>query len=69
VSGSGARQTDLWSGEPCKGLKRSFDLEMMGGASAAGGFLVELPYPVRWQGLEGETSAAAQAMAFNQVQR
>ena len=43
-----------------KDCKRSYDLEMMGGASAPGGFLVELPCPV-------DGKAAAQAMAFNQV--
>ena len=33
---------------------RRFDLEVMGGASAAGRLLIELPHPFRGQGFEGE---------------
>ena len=35
--------------------ERRFDLEVMGGASASGRLLIELPYPFRGQGFENET--------------
>ena len=34
--------------------ERGFDLEVMGGASAAGRLLIELPHPFRGQGVEDE---------------
>ena len=49
--------------------ERRFDLEVMGGASAAGRLLIELPYPFRGKVSRTRPSAAAHAMILSQVRR
>jgi hypothetical protein len=43
--------------------ERSFDLEVMGGISAAGRLLIELPDPFYWKVSRTRPSAAAHAQA------
>ena len=57
------RQRDLGTENVIEENERSFDLEVMGGISAAGRLLIELPDPFYWKVSRTRPSAAAHAQA------